>query len=478
MSKQPHVIYIISDEHRGTAMSHMGDPNVRTPNMDRLAAEGVSFSRAYANCPICTPSRGTIFSGRHAHAGPVAGFYDIFKPGAPSTATILRQQGYHTAYFGKWHCGIVYDQIPENVKNATVPFTGAPNRTPESMRGGFQDWRAFEYNDAPFTNFAYFDQEDEPRKVDGYQTDTFTDMVIDYLRNYDRDQPLFLVLSVEPPHFPCNVPDGWKRLSGPELKVGPSFNKLDPFFQGLEPQLEDEELRSMLANYYGQIENLDWNIGRLAEATASLPGFENTLTAYFSDHGDYAGNHGLRMTKVNHHEESVRIPSIFHWPGHIPAQGNTDGLFSLVDLLSTTCGLLDIPVPSHSQGTNFSPALRKQDFDAPQEVLLEMHNTPRFNPRFADWRGFVTDKWKYAYYEDRREALFDLENDPHELHDLARERPDICQQMQSRLLKLLHKNREPYFDVIIEHGVDQQTPDRLIYNLEEKHQVARWSGGL
>jgi hypothetical protein len=81
---RPNVIYILSDEHRGQAMSHMGDPNVQTPTMDRLARQGVSFSRAYANCPICTPSRGTLFSGRHAHCGPVSGFFDVLiKHGVP-----------------------------------------------------------------------------------------------------------------------------------------------------------------------------------------------------------------------------------------------------------------------------------------------------------------------------------------------------------------------------------------------------------
>ena len=100
MTKRPHIVYILSDEHCGFAMGHAGDPNLQTPQMDRLASEGVSFERAYANCPVCTPSRGTIFSGRHAHAGPVQGFFDVFKASSPSTATLLRKAGYHTAYFG------------------------------------------------------------------------------------------------------------------------------------------------------------------------------------------------------------------------------------------------------------------------------------------------------------------------------------------------------------------------------------------
>ena len=87
-SELPNILILLSDEHCGMAMSHAGDPNVRTAAMDRLASEGVSFPRAYANCPICTPSRGTIFSGRHAHAGPVSGFFDVYKATAASTATI------------------------------------------------------------------------------------------------------------------------------------------------------------------------------------------------------------------------------------------------------------------------------------------------------------------------------------------------------------------------------------------------------
>jgi len=140
MSKRPHIIYILSDEHCGFAMGHAGDPNLQTPQMDRLAAEGVSFERAYANCPVCTPSRGTIFSGRHAHAGPVQGFFDVFKASSPSTATLLREAGYRTAYFGKWHCGAIRDQVPPEMRDNPPPNCHWPMRTPEYHRGGFQDW--------------------------------------------------------------------------------------------------------------------------------------------------------------------------------------------------------------------------------------------------------------------------------------------------------------------------------------------------
>lgn len=448
MPKQPHVIYILSDEHFGGAMGHRGDPNVRTPQMDRLAAEGISLERAYANCPICTPSRGTIFSGRHAHAGPVQFFFDVFKASAPSTATALRAAGYHTAYFGKWHCGVVHNQEPPAVRENRDEFTRWPHRTPEYHRAGFQDWHGFEINNAPFDGFYYHQHEANPRKMDKYQTDFLTELAIDYLQAYDRDEPLFLVLSVEPPHFPLEAPDEFMRFDPAGLETPPSF-------------ADSPQMRDLLATYYAMVENLDWNIGRLRDALAELSAFrEDTLTVYFSDHGDYMGTHGAINRKENPHEQSVRIPAIFHWPGEIPAQGlQHPGLFSLVDLLPTTLGLLGLDVPAHCQGTDFSTALRGSGwFQGPEAVLLEMSGNPRWHLDFLDWRGLVDERWKYAFYETGHELLFDLANDPYEMENLAETDTDTCGQMRQKLLELLAESREPYFDVLIQHGVPPEGP--------------------
>lgn len=444
--RPPHIIYILSDEHCGLAMSHAGDPNVQTPQMDRLAVAGVSLTQAYANCPVCTPSRGTIFSGRHAHAGPVQGFFDVFKASAPSTATLLRDAGYHTAYFGKWHCGVIRDQVPPGMAANPTPNAHWPQRTPEYHRGGFQDWFGFEVNNAPFDGFYYWGSETEPRRMTKYQTDELTDLAIDYVRNYDREEPLFLVLSVEPPHFPLDAPPAAQRFDPARLQTRPNFT-------------DSPEMRAQLAMYYAMIENLDGNIGRLREALQALPAFrDDTLTIYFSDHGDFMGSHGTFQRKEYPHEESVRIPAIFHWPGHIPARGLTDGLWSLVDLLPTTLGLAGVEIPPHLQGRDFSPLLRGDAFEAPGEVFLEMVGNPRWSLDLLDWRGLVTDRWKYAFFETGHELLFDLAADPGELTNRAAERPEICAQLKARLLELLKQTREPYFDVLIQHGAGPLTP--------------------
>lgn len=440
---RPHIIHILSDEHYGGATSHAGDPNVRTPNMDRLAAEGASLSRAYANCPICTPSRGTIFSGRHAHAGPVAYFFDVYKPAAPSSATILQDAGYHTAYFGKWHCGIVRDQRPPAADDIGA---WSPNRTPEHHRAGFQDWNGFEVMNQPFNSYFYRDSETEPRKLDGYQTDVLTDLAIEYLEAHGNDRPLYLVLSVEPPHFPLEAPEEYERFHPEALQVRDNFE-------------DTPELRKQLATYYAMVENLDWNIGRLLDAIERLDTFKDrTLTIYTSDHGDFMGSHGLINRKEHPQEESVRIPAIFHWPGVVPAETRSDELFGLVDLLPTILGLVDVPIPTHIQGNDCSSLLRGEPFTGPEAQLIEMSGNPRWNLDFLDWRGLVTKEWKYAFYDTGHELLFNLADDPCELNNLATTDVDTRNRMKAALLDLLRETREPYFDVLIEHGVDYRRP--------------------
>ncbi len=448
MDRMPNILYVLADEHCGFALGHAGDPNLNTPHLDRLAGEGVSFKRAYANSPICTPSRGTIFSGRHAHAGPIQNFFDVYKPAAPSTATILRQHGYHTAYFGKWHMGVVRDQISPDVRRnpEAYPEIQYFRRTPEHHRGGFQDWFAFELNNAPFDLSYYAQSEVNPRKLEGYQTDALADLLLEYLGDYEREAPLFAVLSVEPPHFPFEAPEAFMRFDPEALQTRPNF-------------VDSPEMRANLAIYYAMIENLDWNIGRLLEGLSRLPLFrDNTLVVYFSDHGEFMGSHGLMGRKEHPHEESVRIPAIFHWPGRIQAQGLAEELFSLVDLLPTTLGLANLPIPSHVQGANLAPACLGERMPGPGQVLLEMSCNPRWGLDFVDWRGLVTRRWKYVHYETGHELLFDLEADPNEQNNLIEVDPIHRERLRNALLELLDATAEPYYQVLMAFGVEPDGP--------------------
>jgi arylsulfatase A-like enzyme len=372
----------------------------------------------------------------------------VYKPAAPSVATVMREAGYHTAYFGKWHCGIVRDQVPQELASDARFRGGSRERTPEYHRAGFQDWFGFENLNQHFHSSYYHNDELYPRTVEGYETDGFTDLVLKYMKEYDGDKPLFLVLSVTPPHFPLIVPDKWRRFEPETLEVRENFT-------------DTPKMREQLAQYYAMIENLDWNIGRLTEAIDSLPGFEDTLTVYFSDHGDYMGSHGYFNRKEHAHEESIRIPAIFRRPGVIPAQGLVDGLFSIVDLMATTLALAGVDIPAWSQGSDFSPRILGHDWaDEPLHTLIEMVGSPRWNLDMPDWRGLVTEQYKYVYYETGVQLLYDLRTDPCEMHNLAGREPELCIEMSEVVLSLQRHYREPFFDVIIQHGVTPLGPVR------------------
>ncbi len=133
-------------------------------------------------------------------------------------------------------------------------------------------------------------------------------------------------------------------------------------------------------------------------------------------------------------------------------------LFSLVDMLPTTLGLLNLDIPNHIQGRDFSPAIRGESFKRPDAVLLEMCGNPRWSLDFLDWRGLVTEQWKYAYFETGHELLFDLDNDPYEQNNLAYIDTNRRDQLRQQLLRMLADTREPYFDVLMEHGVKAEAP--------------------
>jgi arylsulfatase A-like enzyme len=447
MPRRPDIIYIVSDEHRGQAMGHAGDVNLRTPAMDGLAAGGVSFQRAYSNCPVCVPARGTLLSGRHAHAGPVSGFWDNYKVGAPSTATILRRHGYRTCFIGKWHLGWVRDQTPPAVRADRARYRDCAARTPERHRAGFEDWYAYEAHNQHVDGYYYRQRDLNPTPLTGYITDNMTDLALEYLAS-PPDEPVFLTLSICPPHFPLVAPQAWQRLDPAALAVRPTF-------------ADTPQHRGELATYYAMIENLDWNIGRLMEFLRGSRRFQDAIVVYLSDHGEYLHCHGFGIGKEHPHEESVRIPAIFSAPGRIKPQGLVDaGLFSLVDLLPTTLSLLGLPAPSYCQGADFSPLLRGEPFpQAPAAVLLEMISNPRTHMGLLDWRGFVAADTKYAFYEDGRELLYNLRDDPFEQHNLAGSHPAQRDDARRRLRELLAATREPYFDVLMDNCQPPDQPD-------------------
>jgi len=353
-------------------------------------------------------------------------------------ASLLSDAGYRTAYFGKWHCGTIRDQLATKTLNVAEPTL----RTPELYRAGFQDWYGFELINSPYHSYFFRNNETTPTAIDGYQTDGFTNLFLDYLSAYDAREPLFAVLSVEPPHFPLEIPPEGTRFELDELHLRPNAP-------------DTPETRSKLAAYYAMVENVDANVGRIVSFLQTDDRFAgNTLLVYLSDHGEYMGSHGLFERKEHPHEEGVRIPLIFHWPERVRQASNSQTLIGLVDLLPTVLDLVDVSIPDYVQGRSHADALRIGEDSASEgtDVLLEMCQNPRWSLDFVDWRAVVTPRYKYAFYETGDELLYDLKTDPYEQTNLVTKDPQLRGEMRERLLKLLHDTKEPFFDVMINHG--------------------------
>jgi arylsulfatase A-like enzyme len=402
--KRPNVIWIFGDQHRAQALGYAGHPNVRTPHIDRLAGEGVTFSNAVAGCPWCTPFRGALMTGLYIHYN-VQRTPQRMDPALPVVTDVFNEHGYRTAYFGKWHLG-GYNRI---------------THIPREERGRFDIWLGYENNNAQYDCWIHGhdlhgrnDAEAHAEKLNIYETDALTGRLLAFLREYGGAGPFYAVLSVQPPHDPHIAPPEFASRHRPEDVV-------------LRPNVPDipritERARRDLAGYYAQIENLDWNVGRVMAALHELGLAENTHLVFFSDHGDMHGSHGY-VRKSSPWEEAIRIPCIFRPAGGGRAAAESDAPFNHVDFAPTTLGLCGITPPEWMQGTDLSSHIvpgRPPPEREPDSAFLQHSFRKRFDCLNRVWRGVRTrDRWKYVCLEGQPLMMFDLNEDPYELANLA-----------------------------------------------------------
>jgi arylsulfatase A-like enzyme len=409
----PNLIWIISDQQRAQALSWMGDPNVNTPNLDRMAQMGLCSTAAVSGYPLCCPYRGALLTGRYPHLI-VPGHEYRLPTEQPTLAYVFKENGYHTCYVGKWHL----DGFKE--KNGRAAF----HIIPPERRGGFDTWIGYENNNSPWDCWVHGGEGADAfhYRLPGYETDALTDLFIKQLETlaarqiHGHLQPFFAMLSVQPPHNPYVAPAEWMQRHIPakiELR-----NNVPAIPRVLE------RARRELAGYYSQIENLDWNIGRISAALDRLGLADNTQVLFFSDHGDMHGSHG-QFLKTSPWEESVRVPFIIYGRETMYSQhtGNLPLLVNHVDIAPTSLGLCGIQPPEWMQGCDYSAfRLRERIQPSPPDSAFLQVVVPTYHHDSIDrpWRGLVTqDGWKYIALEGQPWLLFDLNEDPYELANLA-----------------------------------------------------------
>ncbi len=392
--RRPNILLIVPDQMRGQAMGCMGDRTVRTPHLDRLAADGVLFRNTFANTPVCCPARAIMLTGKYPHKNGMIANDLHLRESEVTLAELLAAQGYRTGFIGKWHL----DGGPR--LPGFVP--------PGPRRQGFDFWAAHECAHTHFQP-VYFRDTDVPITRHTFEPEVWTDLALEFLRQMPRE-PFFLEVAMGPPHDPYGAPERFVKQYDPAtVDVRPNW-------------VEDVKGagREEIAAYDAAIAAVDEQVGRLLDGLKDLGLDQDTIVVFTSDHGDMLGSHGQRL-KRKPWEESIRVPGILRYPAVAQPGRQVDALLSHVDLAPTLLSLCGLPVPAEMQGTDLSDVVRGTSGRGPDSVFFQI-----FVPFAGDgtpnpWRGVRTDNAMYARTEAGPWLLYDLNRDPYELKNLAQD---------------------------------------------------------
>ncbi len=446
--QRPNVLWVCTDQQRYDTIGALGNEYVSTPNIDRLVGEGVAFTHAYCQTPICTPSRGSFLTGMYPSAIHVNGNGNARFPERPRLVTrMLADAGYDCGLVGKLH------------------LSSASGRIEERVDDGYRYW---EYSHAPRDDwpeghgYAYWVREkgyvlgELIRDLDGvpaelHQTTWCAEKTIEFMRQ-EREGPWLASVNIYDPHPPFNPPKSYRDLFDVGQMPGALFKESDLAQQeklaavdfqskGRRPEELDipspivpqsptkgdwltaesggaRDSRSLQAAYYAMIKLIDDQLGRMLEALEESGQKDNTVIIFTSDHGETLGDHGLIQKGCRFYEGLVRVPLIFSWPGQIEQGVQSDALVELLDKAPTLLELAGLDVPDYMQGRSLLPLLQggiqeHRDFvrcefydalDLPDGTLATMYRDRRYK--------------LVVYHGHGLGELYDLEEDPEEFENM------------------------------------------------------------
>ncbi len=386
MPGRPNILWIVTTQWRAQACGYAGDVDARTPAIDALASSSVNFTQAVTPHPFGPFARAALLTGVPSPQNGVAAYFDPLPGGARTIAHDLRDLGYETAWFGKWH---LHNRDP------AAPLVGEAHArvvVPEAARGGFAFWEGFESGFLLEDPWLHGTRLPEPVRFSGYQSDVLCERAAAWLQSAERSRPWFCVVSLEPPHPPYAAPASGAR------PIDPSTIRLAanvPCGGEVEARARRE-----LAGYYAHIAATDRAIGALLAAAP-----RDAAAIFTSVHGDMHGAHG-RFRKGWPHEESIRVPLLAREPFGRGAGSRSGKLVTLLDLPEMT--------RAWAQGGSWDCAREHAAISMPCVVDLP-HQCDRV------WHGMRTARRKTAFNSDGSLWLeFDLSRDPFEMNNLAR----------------------------------------------------------
>ena len=438
MTKRPNIVIINPDQMRRDYASCYGHPFIETANLDRLAAMGTRFDRAFTASPMCGPSRTSFLTGKYAIEHGVRNYGGTFDPEEPNALAVLGEAGYVRGLWGKDHCfnGKVIGKHYDEGEDICIGIMGGH---PEYVNA----WDSTTLDvDSPWN-----------------LTKRLTDAGLDFInRHADGEQPFFLTLNYQDPHpfFAC--PEPWSKLFRPEqFDLPPNFRRgpIDGEIRRLthwrihagEVDMPEHDLKRAMAIYCGQIRYVDDQIGRILQSLETQGILDDTIVLFWSDHGEFLGDFGVTHKMPAFFECLVRVPMVLWDPTGKVDRGVNTNIVELMDGMATVLDLCGLPQPEGSHARPILPGKspRTEAFaDAgllvqqPQHPIEGLRMKGAQEPTaFGPGAMLRTDDWKLCLYADDLGELYDIANDPYEMSNCfgKPEYAEIQGKMQQRLAK-------------------------------------------
>ncbi|MCZ7645169.1 MAG: sulfatase-like hydrolase/transferase [Planctomycetota bacterium] len=457
MPARPNILFLLADQQRYDAAGFAGNPQVRTPHLDRLAEDGVRYTRAYCPYPVCTPSRYSLFSGRWVHQHGGYGNHVTLAPGVPTFPRALRQAGWRTAAVGKMHFTPTYLDV--GLDRLTLAEQHGDGRFDDDYHRALRqaglvdaidllDQRAEYRKRAPdwYWNSCGAGPSNLP---EAWHTTTWIgDRALELLEGWQGGGNLAVVGFVKP-HHPFDPPARWLNAYDPaKLDPLPGWTAEVPAHDAAKSagyfpnrELTPERLRGVMAAYYATVSHLDEQAGRLIEALKRKGLYEDTLIVYTADHGEYLGYHHLLLKGNYPYEPLARVPLLVKYPGRAHAGERRELLASLIDLAPTILKQAGVEVPAGMGGLDLA------DSRALRETVFLEFDRGRYMARSERHKLILAREAEGCFF-------YDLERDPFELDN--RYADPACQAGVARLREAVVRWR--LFDAPLPAYLDERAP--------------------
>ena len=409
-SKRPNILFIMSDQHNARALSCYGNNQISTPSMDRLAAKGLLFERAFCQTGQCVPSRYSIFTGRYARSHGTYSNGQTQNPEEKTVAELFGEAGYVTGTIGKHH--MVMNKVTHNHGFELVSTPSAPGLTKE---GTFLPYEEVHPGRAAVGETTLSNDEHRAGQI--------TTEVIEFLRE-NKDRPFVLWYSFWGPHTPICPSVPWSRQYDPDqLTLPPNLGTIDEHMPGVEKLLtksgkfsEEHFHRQTLAYYYGLVSQIDYNIGRVLNELDALDLSDNTIVVYTADHGEMMAEHGAWTKGRTGYDAQIRVPLIIRWPGNFSTGKRLSELVCSIDLLPTLLDAAGLAIPDNVQGLSLVPLVQGNTEQWRDYAFSEIGGSTK---NTCIMTRSQTHKYILFRTDDQteHEQLFDLVKDPWEMHN-------------------------------------------------------------